>query len=172
MQEKVRLKALNSWIGIQQNFELNFWSLVQKFIIHFVLIAKLAPVWLTKQHLFQWRKTAVLRENLNIILTVESSSSTILKEYLSYSEENYPECRRLQFWAYCQSCLRSNFKENLQGLWSAKTRAINSPRGHSQTLPSKKAFSPHGWSYRHEKTVMALLQMAFYSLWHVWLAQL
>lgn len=48
------------------------------------------------------KENTVLRENLSIIPTVESSLSNVLKEYLSYSQKYLPACRKLQFWAYCQ----------------------------------------------------------------------
>lgn len=41
------------------------------------------------------KKNAVLRGNLNIMPTVESSLSNMLKEYLSYSQKYLPACRKL-----------------------------------------------------------------------------
>lgn len=91
---------------------------MKKFIIHYIFTAQLVPVLLMKQQLFLWRKTAVLRENLNIISTIELSWSNILKEYLSYSQKKpLQNAENSSSGLTVKLCLRLNSKGNLQGLW-------------------------------------------------------
>lgn len=77
---------------------------MKKFIIHYILTAQLVPVLLMKQQLFLWRKTAVLRENLNIISTIELSWSNILKEYLSYAQKNLSRMQKTPVLGLLSSC--------------------------------------------------------------------